>query len=937
VLLIGVAAASPQVISPSSVALADGAPAACTAAPVSQSSGASVHASETLCRYFSDTGQLVDQRQFSVSVSNTADLRDRQVVTVSWSGAHPTGGVISDQQSAAAALQEYPVMLMECRGLDSATVPAAERLSPETCWTATPNERMGVFSGGIPPWSLDIRNSAANQARSVNVPPTAPFGCRLLGVFQYWNPFAAADGTKYEIGPSGCNGDIPPEMNNQTSSQQDLTVVPSDTTYAKTSPDGTGTADFTIETADTNASLGCSATVVCSLVVIPVEGISCSGNPAVPGAPWDECESRGAYRPGELGGANQNPAVAVTASYWWSGSNWQRRISVPLNFAEASNICSLQNTSAPMEIYGSEVMAQATQQWNPHFCLNSKLFNVNHVLAPEPEAKNLLRSGSIEAAIQGEPPPIPLGQKSFFSTPTVQAPVALTGFAISYVIDNGNGQPYTQLKLNPRLLAKLMTESYPGTNNVASGEPAIAKNPLSMFADPEFLALNPGYTKPTFPITPQNAPAATLFSIGTQSDVIWALTSYINSDPEARAWLDGQPDPWGMVVNPAYKKIALPVGSWPLLDTSTNGPDYDPAINPCLGVAPGGQRLPDRQLIDSPGHTLAQVAYNLQYSIAVSQTVCTFNSSAGLWTLIPLGPETLGARFMVGVVSLAAAHEFALDTAALQTYVQPGASSNSTDLSGRVFAAPTNTSLAAAAGLLKPDNALGSWVLPYTDYPANPTAINAYPGTMLLSMDVPTQGLPQADAKDLSEYLSFAAATGQAPGAGSGQLPPGYVPMTSGNGMANEVAYTQSAAADVAAQSGQVPPLIPGSTPPPGAGKAPIGNSNSGSNGGSGGSGGAFATSQQSTTGSTAGPSEGRSNSNSPNEKQSAQAAEASAGTGKAGAGSATGQPVSQVGRTLGFTSGIGALALPLALLLVLAGGAAVTYLWWLRRRPAKT
>ena len=36
-------------------------------------------------------------------------------------------------------------------------------------------------------------------------------------------------------------------------------------------------------------------------------------------------------------------------------------------------------------------MAQATQQWNPHFCLDSKLFNVNHVQTPEPEAKNLIR------------------------------------------------------------------------------------------------------------------------------------------------------------------------------------------------------------------------------------------------------------------------------------------------------------------------------------------------------------------------------------------------------------------------------------------------------------------------------------------------------------------------------------------------------------------
>ncbi len=37
--------------------------------------------------------------------------------------------------------------------------------------------------------------------------------------------------------------------------------------------------------------------------------------------------------------------------------------------------------------------------------------------------------------------------------------------------------------------------------------------------------------------------------------MIRALTTYINDDPAARAWLNGKPDPWGMVVNPAYRHI----------------------------------------------------------------------------------------------------------------------------------------------------------------------------------------------------------------------------------------------------------------------------------------------------------------------------------------------------------------------------------------------
>jgi hypothetical protein len=63
----------------------------------------------------------VDTRDVSVTVSQTLNLRDRQAVLVTWKGAHPTGGVIPDSNSAYAAQQEYPVVILQCRGSDSAT------------------------------------------------------------------------------------------------------------------------------------------------------------------------------------------------------------------------------------------------------------------------------------------------------------------------------------------------------------------------------------------------------------------------------------------------------------------------------------------------------------------------------------------------------------------------------------------------------------------------------------------------------------------------------------------------------------------------------------------------------------------------------------------------------------------------------------------------
>ena len=70
----------------------------------------------------------------------------------------------------------------------------------------------------------------------------------------------------------------------------------------------------------------------------------------------------------------------------------------------------------------------------------------------------------------------------------VNAPVAVTGFAISYAIDGANGQPYTTLRLTPLLLAKLLTESYPGDSFMEEEDPALAHNPLNITQDPEFQA-----------------------------------------------------------------------------------------------------------------------------------------------------------------------------------------------------------------------------------------------------------------------------------------------------------------------------------------------------------------------------------------------------------------------------------------------------------------
>jgi hypothetical protein len=853
---------------------------------------------------------VVDTRNFSVNVSQTQGLAERQSITVSWSGAHPTGGIVEAQNTDPAADQEYPVVILECRGLDSTAVPSAQQLSPETCFTHTPAERYEESDSLWPSFRMDRYAPAAQRDKVVGAPSPFPSGCATPSGSEHWVPFVAANGTDYPGGLDGCGGAAPEEVVVEQNAQ------PDNTTFGTTHADGTGSIKFPIDTAESNASLGCSDTVQCSLVIIPIMGISCdtvgAGLPADDQPPADaatqaglfaSCSSAGIYKPGQFNSNFPNPqSLPVTGRLWWSASNWRNRISVPLTILPSPDACNSSDTSAPTYLYGSELMNEATSQWEPAFCLTPGLFKIQQVLTSEPEAKNLLSQGSVEAAIQGEPPDTP------FSTPTVQSPLAATGWVVAFDIVDKSGNPITQLNLTPRLLAKLLTESYPATPDIRNYHPGLGSNPLSIAQDPEFQALNPTVPKGVA----YTLPASTLYSLSTQSDAIWALTAYINADPAARAWLNGTPDPWGMVVNPAYKGLSLPVNRWPLLDSFNSGPTYDQALNPCLNTTP----LPILQQIAAPAPTFAAITLNMQFEIANSQVVC-LNPGVGQ-KLTAIGPESPGSQFLLAFDTYADAVRYGLPVASLQSDVSPSAPAKFTDSTGRTFVAPSDSSLAASARLLKPDTQAGTWMLPYSDFETDSAATGAYPGFMLMSADVPTSGLPSADAANYGAILNFAATSGQTPGTANGDLPGGYVPMTTANGFGPQIQYAALAAAAIKSQSGTVPSLTQatggqgGSKTTASTGKPSTKNSSNTASqslavGGDGGTSGAGSSATSGTSdGSTTGALSGAGGPNGAADK-------GASGKGGRTSPSGTGSPSAQLASTTDVTAGLGTLAIPLA------------------------
>lgn len=724
------------------------------------------------------TDTVADSRTVSLSVDQTRQLHSRQPVTVSWSGAHPTGGIVADANASVARLQEYPMVLLECRGTDSVASP----LTPQTCWTQSVQERFQRDNQtGFPPYRVDRRASATDRAAVVNAPTPRPVSCGSPARSEHWLPLVSVTGAVYNSNLSLC-GSQAPEASNVGGAGQ-----PSNTTYAITQPDGSGSVRFTVWTKEDNATLGCSDTVACSLVAVPVMGISCDETgsappPSVLDKVKSDCRSVGSYAPGAPNQNGAGNALSVSGALWWSASNWTNRISVPLNFAPPADVCDIGGGSKGLDVYGSELLVQATTQWRPHFCLDAKATPFKHIQVGEPQARSLLTNGTISAAFTSDVPAEGYGR------PVVNAPTALSGFSISYAVDDAAGQEVTDLRLSARLLAKLLTQSYPALTPIRNEYEALSNNPLNLTLDPEFIALNPGITQGVS----ASAAASELFSLSSDSDVIEALTNYLTADKDARAFLDGTPDPWGMVVNPSYKGIALPVDNWPQRDTFEPAGYYASGQNECLQNAP----VPFLPLVSAPTARLSSIALALQFALSNPQIDCQAIPGAtdGVGSkLVALGRQQPGYRFMLGVTSLGDARRYALRSAALQAP------------SGTTFAAPTETSLAAAGALLVPQDKGGAWTLPLAQLAAHPAA---YPGTMPVFTSVVTSGLNATDAKGYADLLRFVAGDGQKPGLDVGQLPPGFVALTANPSLKALAAYTLRAADAVAAQKAELVPLV---------------------------------------------------------------------------------------------------------------------------------
>ncbi|MEO6511611.1 MAG: hypothetical protein ABIO16_11515, partial [Nocardioides sp.] len=665
----------------------------------------------------------IDSRDVTVTADRTTELRGRERIQIGWSGAHPSGGRAASPFGELGMLQEYPVVIMQCRGLDDPTLPVEQQLAPETCWTSSRIQRSQSIDESQAVWRKDaLATDAARDVKSGLVP--APPECNDPPTFStHITSFRAAGGTVYAsctaetMGPEAAVG----------------AAFPAAEMAAFTDGEGNGSVKFEVRTDIENESLGCSDTVACSVVVVPIEGISCATDDG-------ECSKAGRFAEGSSNFASEGVDLAVSGQLWWSASNWNNRFSIPLDFGLAPDACDVLDSRPPTGFYGSELMAQASLQWSPAYCLDKERFKFQHNKISDEAGFTLAETGGGAAAfVSGE-------HETRGADPVAYAPTAVTGFSIAYIIDRpDNAGEFTDLKLNARLLAKLMTQSYAASERGRS-HPGMSANPISINLDPEFQKLNPGLDSVA------REAGATLLSLSESSDVLSTLTSYIAQDKDAMDFINGKPDPWGMQINPSYKKISLPTSEWPLLDDFVA-----PSNLECYQQNPA----PYFTQIAAPVTSLRKIAEGVLDAWPNVQTKCDRATSSDPWKIGRVDRQGVGTRFMLGLVSTGDAERLGLAQAALET-------------AGQTYVGPTPDAMARAIRLAVPSK---SGDAPFTLDMKDVVRAQAYPGTMVVYTAARTANLPAEDAAKVAEFVRVSTTEGQKVGYGNGQLPLGYLPI----------------------------------------------------------------------------------------------------------------------------------------------------------------
>lgn len=707
-----------------------------------------------------------------VTVNQTKDLVN-QAISVTWTGGTPTFSNPTTNEFSSTYNGNY-VQIFECWG-------DAQTTDPPNTADPGPLPSQCEFGGesNAPISAYPVQEPGFEYSRVLSQPGWSTYGQTPGG----WTdtstgysvePFDAVDGTvvdqqadyNYLLNPFNPQQFwLNPDFSFQTTNEID---------FGRTFPDGTGQQLFQADTGLEAPGLGCgqsieptagggTTTPQCWLVVVPR------------GTPTQE-------NPTGLTGVNSVVTSPLTPQAW------ANRIAIPLQFNPIGSSCAANGTTEGVD--GGELAAEAFSRWEPALCNLSASTSYNYVENNDDQARQNLGDptyGSVGMSVFSDP----IDPSGAPAAPVVYAPLTLSGVVVAFNIQRSptvqadgtleagevplSGSNVGHIYLTPRLVAKLLTQSYQAEfESVTATKPAgygwVQGNPTTLFTDPDFLQYNPEFADLT---TQQKVDASTLVVEESSSDAATALWQWVLSDPAATAWLDGsQLGPGGMQVNPIYSTNAAinPTGVAFGSPTPENFPKSDPfCFQDPTAIVYGPPEAPARPLciLDWSPYALTMQAAAQDAALANDGAKTTLDPTQTPNTAWAAnGPQKAGTHFIISITDSASAARYGLQTASL--------SRSGDDSAAPTFVAPDAAGILAGEQAMVPSSVSG--VLQ-----TNPstTAAGAYPLPMLTYAATTPSTLAAADRKNYSVLIGYTAGAGQVSGVQPGQLPAGYVPLPS--------------------------------------------------------------------------------------------------------------------------------------------------------------
>jgi hypothetical protein len=688
-----------------------------------------------------------------VTVSQTADLGS-QGVTISWTGA------------------EAPTLRPQ------SGTGGENFLQIAQCWKEDPNwpghpDRTSCQYGGFETASAMRENSLSSLANvhandtQYTAPGASQFDSPLTSIPFISNTgvevsdvalnpatsrlqqFYCRDNSNNPVFAQGsCNSSYINVNSNQFFTKYTTNEIP----WAPSSVDGSGSVKFEMQTVMESPGLGCGKPIT-------------AGNSNTGQSCWLVVIPRGTNDVGE-------PFVTKSGLFW---DAWEHHVAFKLDFKPVGVRCQI--GSAEKQIAGSELMAQAIAQWQPELCLGST--GATFVVSAGDESSALTSAAGTRAS------PLALTSRPYSnsSDPLVYAPVAVSSVALTFSIDRQidpdqtvpsevlarKGLPFDSLKLNPRLVAKLLTNSYiqslPFGASLSQvgyiNEQQPGSNATNLTQDPEFLAIN----DPEWQYMKLNGAAlGDLLIPQGRSDLAYQLWAYVMGDPDAKAFMAGIPDEWGMVVNswystnaalnPSQTGLTLPRSNFPKADPIEKTDTYDPNTLQGTGALNLVQYRP--------------YVHDLQESAL--QVLRGDGKVLGGWdtTKIPAAwgkpsRSFLGTRQVLSVTTAGASSRYQNVNAQL---LNP---------SGE-YVAPTTESMSAAVAAMTPTSNSSVFGFDFTSSQAK-SATTAYPLTMPVYAALNPKQSDAGLREVYAAFIRFAAKDGQSPGTGAGELPEGFAPL----------------------------------------------------------------------------------------------------------------------------------------------------------------